>query len=122
MEQIKKIRALGLMSGTSLDGVDIATITTDGIDVYDFGKAYTIPYTESLRESIRSILGLKPDNEENAKRIEEVEIALTKFHGDVVNEYMNNYGNDIDIIGFHGHTIHHEPQIIIRIKSVTDNY
>ena len=110
MEQIKKIRALGLMSGTSLDGVDVASITSDGIDVYDFGKAYTVPYSDNIRESIRSILGMKPDNEENAKRIENVEEELTLFHAEVVNEYLNNYGNDIDIIGFHGHTIHHEPQ------------
>jgi len=109
MEQIKKIHALGLMSGTSLDGVDVASITTDGIDVYDFGKAYTVPYNDRLRESIREILGLKPDNEENTQRIGKVEEELTKFHADVVNEYTNNYQNDIDIIGFHGHTIHHEP-------------
>ena len=36
MDNIKKLRAIGLMSGTSLDGVDIALIETDGIDVYDF--------------------------------------------------------------------------------------
>ncbi len=110
MEQIKKIRALGLMSGTSLDGIDVATITTDGIDVYEFGKAYTVPYSDELREDIRSILGKKPDCPENIQRIELVENKLTQFHAEVVNEYMSNYGDDIDIIGFHGHTIHHEPQ------------
>lgn len=110
MEQIKKLRALGLMSGTSLDGVDVASITSDGIDIYDFGKAYTVPYPDYIRESIRSILGIKPDNKENANRIATIEDELTRFHAEVVNEYLNNYGNDIDIIGFHGHTIHHEPQ------------
>ena len=62
MDVIKTMRAVGLMSGTSLDGVDIAVIKTDGVDVYEFGRAYTVPYEDELRESIRSVLGMKPDS------------------------------------------------------------
>lgn len=110
MEMIKKIRALGLMSGTSLDGVDLAAITTDGFDVYDFGPSVTVPYEEGLREDIRSILGSKPDSEEKAHRIRRVEISLTEFHARAVKEFIADYDEKIDVIGFHGHTIHHEPQ------------
>lgn len=110
MDLIKKIRALGLMSGTSLDGVDIAAVTTDGVDVYDFGRAYTVPYDDALREDIRRLLGLKPDTPEHIAQINGVEDELTRFHARVVNEYMASYDDGIELIGFHGHTIHHEPQ------------
>ena len=110
MDNIKKLRAIGLMSGTSLDGVDIALIETDGIDVYDFGRAYTVPYDENLQEQIRSILGLKPDTAENAAKISLVENSLTAFHAGVVKEFLEGEDEPVDIIGFHGHTIHHEPE------------
>mgnify|MGYP000460905071 FL=1 len=73
MDVIKTMRAVGLMSGTSLDGVDIAVIKTDGVDVYEFGRAYTVPYEDELRESIRSVLGMKPDSPEHVSRIKLVE-------------------------------------------------
>ena len=98
------------MSGTSLDGVDIAAITTDGVDVYEFGSAMTVPYEEELREKIRSVLGLKPDTAENIARLQEAEHDLTLFHAEVVKEFLDIYGGDYDLIGFHGHTIYHDPQ------------
>ncbi len=101
---------MGLMSGTSLDGVDVAAITTDGVDIYDYGRAYTVPYDDSLREDIRSILGQKPDTPEQQAKIAAVEDELTRFHAEVVNEYLHNYDDSVELIGFHGHTIHHEPQ------------
>lgn len=110
MDQIKKIRALGLMSGTSLDGVDAAVITTDGIDVYDFGPSLTIPYEDSLREKIRNLLGRRPDCPENIELIQAVEQELTEFHAQVVNDFAADYSEHIDLIGFHGHTIHHDPK------------
>ena len=110
MDIIKSVRALGLMSGTSLDGVDIALVKTDGIDVYDFGRAYTVPYDDSLREQIRSILGLKPDTEQNAAKISLVENLLTAFHAEVVKDFLSAEDEPVDVIGFHGHTIHHEPE------------
>ena len=110
MDIIKKANALGLMSGTSLDGVDIAAITTDGIDVYEFGPAMTVPYEDGLREKIRSILGKKPDNLEDARQICAVEQELTRFHAEVVKDFIETYGGIYEVIGFHGHTIRHEPQ------------
>ena len=110
MDLIKKVRALGLMSGTSLDGVDIAAITTDGFDVYDFGPSRTVPYDEVMRENIRAVLGKKPDNETDAAQIRQVEEELTRFHAAAVKEFIADTDEKIDIIGFHGHTIHHEPQ------------
>lgn len=110
MDSIKAIRALGLMSGTSLDGVDAAIITTDGVDVFDFGPATTINYDDELREKIRHLLGKKPDSPENIAEIKAIEEELTIFHANVVNEFLADHDEKIDLIGFHGHTIHHEPQ------------
>ena len=110
MNIIKSMRVIGLMSGTSLDGVDIAEIETDGVDIYEYGRAYTVPYDEDIREQIRSILGLKPDTPENALKISLIENKLTSFHAEVVKEFLSETDDKIDLIGFHGHTIHHEPE------------
>lgn len=110
MNNINRLRTLGLMSGTSLDGVDIALIETDGVDIFDYGRAYTVPYEEELSEQIRSILGLKPDTEENALKISLIENKLTSFHAEVVKEFISSEEEPVDLIGFHGHTIFHEPE------------
>ena len=59
------IWALGLMSGTSLDGVDAALIRTDGEIITDFGPALTVAYDGDLRERIRGVLGA--DRNENGE-------------------------------------------------------
>ena len=110
MDIIKSIRVIGLMSGTSLDGVDIALIKTDGVDIYDYGRAYTVPYDDDLRDSLRSVLGLKPDTPEHKEQIRQVEEAMTRFHADVVKDFLSAEDAPVDLIGFHGHTIHHEPE------------
>lgn len=110
MDSIKNMRAIGLMSGTSLDGVDIALIETDGVDVYKQGRAYTVPYEDNLRESIRSILGMQPDSQEQAIRIRLIENNLTAFHAMVVKEFMEGETEPVEVIGFHGHTIFHAPE------------
>lgn len=109
MDIIKSIRAIGLMSGTSLDGVDIALIKTDGVDVYEFGRAYTVPYDEALREELRSILGLRPDTPEDEAKILAAEQNLTQFHAEIVKDFLEGEHEAVDVIGFHGHTVHHEP-------------
>lgn len=110
MDIIKDIRVIGLMSGTSLDGVDIALIETDGVDIYNFGRAYTVPYDDSLRDDIRHILGTKPDSPDHEAAISLVEENLTRFHAEVVKDFLSTEDKPVDLIGFHGHTIHHEPE------------
>ena len=97
--------SLGLMSGTSLDGVDAAVLNTDGETVAALGPALTLPYPDALRDRIRSILG-------GIGPVAEVERDLTRFHGEAVDALLDQAGlspADIDIVGFHGHTILHRP-------------
>ena len=95
--------AVGLMSGTSLDGIDVAIIETDGEDQMVPGPSLTIPYEATFRESLRSVLrGVGP--------VEEVEAKLTRLHAGAVERFLELHpGTDVDIVGFHGHTILHNP-------------
>ena len=76
----KLYRALGLMSGTSLDGIDVAFLTTDGAKAVETGPAMTFPYDNDLRDRIRDCLGRKG-------AATEVEAALTEAHADAVRRF-----------------------------------
>ena len=106
MNDAKKYTALGLMSGTSLDGIDAAVIQTDGTSIHSFGPFEAKPYTPEFRERLRAELGHKA-------RPEELERELTHLHAELIQELLikhNLASSDIDVIGFHGQTILHEPE------------
>jgi anhydro-N-acetylmuramic acid kinase len=96
-------RAIGLMSGTSLDGIDVAMIETDGRNRVIAGPALTIAYPQEFRERLRSVLG-------GVGPVAEVENELTRLHAEAVEHFLSRYpGTAVDIVGFHGHTILHRP-------------
>lgn len=94
--------ALGLMSGTSLDGIDAAVIRTDGLTYVETGDFITVPYDDGFRERLRACLGGRGP-------VGEVERELTELHAGVVRRLAERTG-PIDLIGFHGHTILHAPE------------
>jgi len=103
-------KAIGLMSGTSLDGVDVALIETDGQEYVKCLNFLSMPYQDNFREDLRKYLGLHPGNIANALDIEK---QLTHYHAQAVEELMSTIGipkEDIDIIGFHGQTLSHAPE------------
>ena len=99
-------RTIGLMSGTSLDGVDAAWLETDGIEVAAFGPSVTVPYNGTLRRELRIILDLAPTLDEADPGLLAVIDGLTDAHFDAVRAL----GRQADLIGFHGQTILHRPQ------------
>ncbi len=105
--------AIGLMSGTSLDGIDVAVIRSDGKKAIQFGSAATFAYDDGFRERLRSVLG--PEGIKGAKKTPElqaVEDELTHLHIQAVIQFMDMYdlsSDEVDIIGFHGHTVFHDP-------------
>lgn len=102
------IRAIGMMSGTSLDGVDAALIETDGLSVRRSGQSVFVPYAPELRDRIRACFGNRAAT--NAEQV--VADDLTKAHVNAVNILLEKTGmsaGDIDVIGFHGQTVFHEP-------------
>lgn len=94
------------MSGTSLDGIDAAIIETDGATVAAFGPTLTVPYDPAMRKALRGVLG-------GQGPIEDVERDITLAHADVVKRLLHDNelrAADINVIGFHGHTVLHRPR------------
>ena len=100
------IRAIGLMSGTSLDGVDAAWVQTDGETISGFGPAATVLYDEALRADLRRVLEVAPALAANDTFLGQVEAQLTREHALAVAVL----GRAADVIGFHGQTILHAPE------------
>ncbi len=100
-------RTIGLMSGTSLDGVDAAWLETDGEAVSAFGPSLTLPYDPDFRCDLRAILDAAPTLEADDPRLRDVTERLTDYHVRAVAAV----GRPADLIGFHGQTILHQPHL-----------
>ena len=94
--------AVGLMSGTSLDGIDAALIRTDGETVAEFGPSQTTPYPKRLRARLAAALG-KTDG------LGSLAAELTRYHVKAVRKLLAD-GRPAELIGFHGHTVDHRPR------------
>ena len=121
--------ALGLMSGTSLDGIDASIIRSDGQSQYKSILDKYYKYSPEIPEMINKIKGklkdfsltlnekkttLTPEyKKKNYKELKElVEIAereITILHAELANKIISDFGENVDFIGFHGQTIEHDP-------------
>ena len=107
----KNYTALGLMSGTSMDGVDASIIRSDGNEEYSIILDKYFEYGEKLRQkliNIRAQVLIVDDLEASSEEIKEIEREITLFHANAVNEILDNSKIKIDLIGFHGQTIFHD--------------
>ncbi len=103
--------ALGLMSGTSMDGIDASIISSDGVMEYSVIVNKYYKYDEKFRNNllhIRSKILTNEDLTSFKTEIETLERELTILHANVANDIVKKNDLNIDFIGFHGHTIFHD--------------
>ncbi len=110
------LTSIGLMSGTSLDGIDIALLQTDGAKMVHRGQSRTYAYTDVqrnlLRETLRAATSMSNRNDRNGI-LGEAEEKLTDWHAEAVHKFLKETylsNSKVDIIGFHGQTILHRPE------------
>ena len=109
----KIYKAMGLMSGTSLDGVDVSIIESDGKEEYSSILDGYFEYDNELYRKILKIRDKILSSEELFTYLGEIntlEREITLFNSRVVNEMLKKSKATIDLIGFHGQTVFHDPQ------------
>ena len=110
------MRAVGLMSGTSMDGIDVALIETDGETISRFGPSALHFYQEHEVAILRRAMDEAPALRTRTERpgvIAEAEDLSTVLHASAVNTFLtvNDIDrNSIDVIGYHGQTVLHRPR------------
>ena len=108
----KNYTAIGLMSGTSGDGVDVSIISSDGIDSYREILNKYFEYDQKTQENLHKLKDkiLKFDDiKKNENEISNLEREITLFHAKIVNNILKLIDKNVDFIGFHGQTIYHNP-------------
>lgn len=120
--QPKLVRAIGLMSGTSLDGIDVALIETDGEARVERGAGRSFDYPPAFRRRLVEAIGEARSLTDRAARpgvLAEVERELTERHADAVADFLAGHElerGDIEIIGFHGQTVLHKPDTGLTVQ------
>jgi anhydro-N-acetylmuramic acid kinase len=113
---MQRLRAIGLMSGTSLDGIDAALVETDGDRFVRFGPTFYRPYSEAERLPLRQSLAQAVHLGDRAARPGVIAVAedlVTRLHAEAVEALLAANGiapASIDVVGFHGQTLLHRPK------------
>ena len=116
------MKAIGLMSGTSMDGVDIALLETDGERIMAFGPSGGRDYTGEerafLREAVEAAVQIS-DRTDRTGILARAEQLITEIHADAVEDFLFQHGlprEDVRVIGFHGQTVLHRPEAGLTVQ------
>ena len=102
--------SLGLMSGTSMDGIDASIIRSDGENEYKSTFDEFFEYDQALYKdlvNLRNKINSANDIIVNSELVSEIERKITLYHAEICNKIINKSDHEVDLIGFHGQTIFH---------------
>ena len=105
---MEKYRAIGVMSGTSLDGIDLAYVEfrkENDIWQFSLGPWKSIPYSTAWQNRLRFL----PDS--SALDFVKTHVEYGRLNGEIVHKFIQENNLEVDVVGFHGHTIFHNPAL-----------
>ena len=114
--------AIGLMSGTSMDGIDVAMLRTDGAFLVERGPSFFVPYDAGFRRRIEQSLQVAKSivaRNERPGELAVLEHEITGRHADAVDSFLRNLRLDrnvVGVVGFHGQTVLHRPDRALTVQ------
>ena len=115
----KVFNALGLMTGTSIDGIDLSLIKSDGKVEFTSILNNFYEFNNNLRGKIiglRDQLNSIKDLEKYSSELSGLEREITLFYSELMNDFLKNQSHDIDLVGLHGQTIFHSGEKKISLQ------
>ncbi|HEX2134847.1 MAG TPA: anhydro-N-acetylmuramic acid kinase [Microvirga sp.] len=112
MPQRPLVTAIGVISGTSMDGIDVAIVSTDGDAAVEAGPGRTYPYADALRRRLLDLI-VDPARAQSDP-LETLDREVTDAHIGAIRAFMAEHGiepRDVRLIGLHGQTVYHRPDI-----------
>ena len=103
--------SLGLMSGTSMDGIDASIIRSDGENEYESTFDEFFEYDQALYNdlvNLRNKINSANDIIVNSELVSEIERKITLYHAEICHKIISKSDHEVDLIGFHGQTIFHD--------------
>jgi anhydro-N-acetylmuramic acid kinase len=119
---VKPICAIGLMSGTSMDGIDVAALKSDGDTISEIGPGIFVAYASAFRRKLEGALEVAKSirrREERPGNLAEIEREITEHHAAAVEAFLATAPagwEKPEVIGFHGQTVLHRPQIGLTVQ------
>jgi anhydro-N-acetylmuramic acid kinase len=109
----KIYNSLGTMSGTSLDGIDVSILKTNGEDVFENSINLYCSFDQNLKKDLKNLKDIIKNPEDitalsQTKEFKDLENKITLLHIDLINEAVKKSDVKLDIIGFHGITLFHD--------------